>query len=110
MTKREKISDDELQSICREFTRRALGVPDGEVGVVRDRNLRAYNAQPVAEFAPPEIEDRSQYVANDVAETVDGMLPQLLDVFVADDNALQCVPSKPDVPPSPQNPQGTNYT
>lgn len=105
----DKITDDELQSICNNFLRTAMGAPDSEVGVVRDRNIRAYNAQPVMEFAPPEIEDRSQYVSQDVAEVVDGMLPQLLDVFVSDDTALTCAPTKPDVPPSPQNPQGISY-
>ena len=105
----DKITNDELQSICNNFLRTAMGAPDSEVGVVRDRNIRAYNAQPVMEFAPPEIEDRSQYVSQDVAEVVDGMLPQLLDVFVSDDTALTCAPTKPDVPPSPQNPQGVSY-
>lgn len=105
-----KIDDNELQSICSDFMRRALGAPTGEVSVLRDRNIRAYNAQPVEEFAPPEIQDRSQYVSNDVAEVVDGMLPQLLDVFVSDDTALECVPRKPDVPPSAQSPNGVNYT
>lgn len=105
----DKITDDELQSICNNFLRTAMGAPDSEVGVVRDRNIRAYNAQPVMEFAPPEIEDRSQYVSQDVAEVVDGMLPQILDVFVSDDTALTCAPTKPDVPPSPQTPQGVSY-
>ena len=105
----DKITDDELQSICNNFLRTSMGSPESEVGVVRDRNIRAYNAQPVMEFAPPEIEDRSQYVSQDVAEVVDGMLPQLLDVFVSDDTALTCTPTKPDEPPTPQNPQGVSY-
>ena len=106
----DKITDDELQAICNTFLHTSMGAPSSEVGVVRDRNIRAYNAQPVMEFAPPEIEDRSQYVSQDVAEVVDGMLPQLLDVFVSDDTALTCAPTKPDVPPTPQNPQGVSYS
>jgi hypothetical protein len=105
----DKITDGELQSICNNFLRTSMGSPESEVGVVRDRNIRAYNAQPVMEFAPPEIEDRSQYVSQDVAEVVDGMLPQLLDVFVSDESALTCTPTKPDEPPSPQHPQGVSY-
>lgn len=105
----QKIEQTELEAICNNFLRTAMGAPSSEVGTLRDRNIRAYNAQPVMEFAPPEIEDRSQYVSQDVAEVVDGMLPQLLDVFVSDDTALTCEPTKPDVPPSPQHPNGISY-
>lgn len=111
MAKADKIDDAELEVIARGFLTRAMGAPDSEVGVLRDRNLRAYNAQAVEEFAPPEIEDRSQYVSQDVAQVVDGMLPQLLDVFVSDDQALTCQPTKPDVPPNPQIGQrGVSYS
>lgn len=110
MAKSQKIDDAELEVIARGFLTRSMGAPDSEVGVLRDRNLRAYNAQPVMEFAPPEIEDRSQYVSQDVAQVVDGMLPQLLDVFVSDDAALTCQATKPDVPPSPLSPQGMSYS
>lgn len=105
-----KIEDAELEAIARGFLTRSMGAPDSEVGVLRDRNIRAYNAQAVEEFAPPEIEDRSQYVSQDVAQVVDGMLPQLLDVFVSDDQALTCQPTKPDESPSPMNPQGVSYS
>jgi hypothetical protein len=105
-----KIDAPELETIARGFLTRSMGAPDSEVGVLRDRNLRAYNAQPVMEFAPPEIEDRSQYVSQDVAQVVDGMLPQLLDVFVSDEAALTCEPTKPDLPPSPLHPQGMSYS
>lgn len=111
MASPKKIDDDELETIARGFLTRAMGAPDSEVGVLRDRNLRAYNAQAVDEFAPPEIEDRSRYVSQDVAQVVDGMLPQILDVFVSDDQALTCQPTKPDVQPNPQLGQpGISYS
>ncbi|MDQ3024522.1 MAG: hypothetical protein M3R04_09100 [bacterium] len=91
----EKITDDELEAIAREFIANALGGPGSEVSAIRERNLRAYNALPEGEFAPVDIDDRSQYVATDVADTVDGMIPQILDVFVSDDKAIECKATKP---------------
>ena len=49
----------------------------------------------MVEFAPPDIDDRSQYVDASVADTIDGMMPQLIDVFVSDDRAVECVAKKP---------------
>jgi hypothetical protein len=91
----EKIEHAELEGIARAFMANSLGGPGSEVSEQRERNLRAYAAQPEGDFAPPEIEDRSQYVSSDVADVVDGMLPQILDVFVSDDKAIDCKPTKP---------------
>jgi hypothetical protein len=95
MTKRDPIDEIELEQIARDFIRTSLGGPDSELAGIRERNLRAYNAMPEGEFAPPDIDDRSTFVSSDVADTVDGMLPQLLDVFVSDDKAVECEPKKP---------------
>lgn len=92
---REKIDDESLESIAVEFLRTALGGPDTDIGVIRLRNLEAYNAEPVGEFAPPEILDRSDFVATDVADTVDGMLPQILRMFVAGSDAVECKAKTP---------------
>lgn len=94
-TKREPIDEIALEQMARGFMRSSLGGPDSELAAIRERNLRAYNALPEGEFAPPDIDDRSAYVASDVADTVDGMLPQLMDVFVSDDKAVECVAKKP---------------
>lgn len=110
MTQRkDAIGDDELERIAREFMRSALGGPDTEIAAARERNLRAYNAMPEGEFAPPDIDDRSQFVSSDVADTVDGMLPQLLDVFVSDDKAVECQPKKPGPDAESSARQATGY-
>jgi hypothetical protein len=90
LTKREKIDEATLEQIARSFIANSLGGPGSEVSAMRERNLRAYNGLPEGEFAPPEIEDRSGFVSTDVADTIDGMLPQILDVFVTDDKAVEC--------------------
>lgn len=90
--KPEKIDDETLREAAVEFLRNSLGGPGSDVSAVRLRNLEAYNAEPVGEFAPPEIMDRSDFVATDVSDTVDGILPQILKMFVAGSNAVECEP------------------
>lgn len=113
MTKRKDahhpIDDIELEGIAREFIRSSLGGPDTELAGIRERNLRAYNATPDGEFAAPDIDDRSTFVSSDVADTVDGMMPQLLDVFVSDDKAVECKPKKPGEKAAAQARDATGY-
>lgn len=84
-----KLTDEQIEAIAREFSRSAMGAPDSEVGQARLRNLEYYNAEPEGELAPPEIDDRSDFVATDVADTVDGMLPQIMRMFVGSDTAVE---------------------
>lgn len=84
----EKLTDEHIESVARQALATSLGAPDSDVSRYRERNLDFYNAEPVGELAPPEIEDRSDFVATDVADTVDGMLPQLMRMFVGSDDAV----------------------
>ena len=86
--KSKKLTDEEIEQTAREFLRTAMGAPDTDVGQARLRNLEYYNAEPEGELAPPEVEDRSDFVATDVADTVDGMLPQIMRMFVGSDDAV----------------------
>ncbi|MUV13582.1 portal protein [Noviluteimonas gilva] len=92
--KREPIDEAELERMSREFIRSSLGGLDSEIGAVRERNIRAYNGAAEGDFAPPDILDRSTFVSTDVADTVDGMLPQIIDVFVSDEKAVEAKPKK----------------
>lgn len=89
MADRKKLTDEEIESAALEAMRSSLGAPDSEVGAQRLRNIEAYNAEPVGEFAPPEVLDRSDFVATDVADTVNGLLPQLMQMFVSSDDAVE---------------------
>ena len=84
----EPLTDEDIEAACREALTNSLGAPDSDVSRARERNLDFYNAEPVGELAPPEIEDRSDFVATDVADTVDGMLPSLMRMFVGSDDAV----------------------
>ena len=95
-SKREKLTDSELERVVCDALKTSLGAPDSDVGQARLRNLEYYNAEPVGELAPPEIEDRSDFVATDVADTVEWMLPQLMRIFVSSDDAVEFQPRRPD--------------
>lgn len=93
---KQKYSADEIEAIAREALTNALGAPDSDIGNARQRNLDYYNAQPINELRAPEIEDRSDFVATDVKETVEGMLPQFMDIFVSNDTAVDVEPRRPE--------------
>jgi hypothetical protein len=95
LTKHEKIDDESLETICAGFLRSSLGGPQSEVGIARLRNLTAYNATPEGDFAAPDVMDRSDFVDTEVADTVDGMLPSLMRIFVASDDAVEFEAKKP---------------
>lgn len=76
-----------------------MGGPGSEVAQKRLRNLEYYNAEPTGELAPPEIDDRSDFVATDVADTVEAMLPQLMKPFVTDDEAVEFQSRRPEQDP-----------
>jgi hypothetical protein len=84
-----KLTEDEIEAAAVEAMRSSIGGPDSDVGHARLRNIEAYNAEAVGVFAPPEVEDRSDFVATDVADTVNGMLPQIMQIFVASDDAVE---------------------
>lgn len=84
-----KLTEQDIEAAACEAMRSAIGGPDTDVGHARLRNIEAYNAEPVGVFAPPEVEDRSDFVATDVADTVNGMLPQIMQIFVASDDAVE---------------------
>lgn len=88
MAKGQKLTDEQIEAAAREALATSLGAPDSDVYWARERNLEFYNAEARGELAPPEIEDRSDFVATDVPDTVDGMLPQLMRIFVGSDDAV----------------------
>lgn len=84
----DKLTDEQIEAACQQALKNSLGAPDSDVSRARERNLDFYNAEPIGELAPPEVEDRSDFVATDVADTVDGMLPSLMRMFIGSDDAV----------------------
>ncbi|MEF2156400.1 hypothetical protein V3390_09220 [Luteimonas sp. FXH3W] len=95
----DKLDDLAIEGAVRSFLDTALGSPGDDIDTLRERNLRFYNAEPVGELAPPDIADRSDFVATDVADTVEWMLPQLIRLFVSSDNAVEFEARRPESAP-----------
>ena len=90
--KPEPISDDELLVITDREIRNAFGYRTGKLSEARRKALQYYMGVAVGDLAPPDIEGRSQVVSHDVADTIEGMLPELLKIFTAGDNVVEFQP------------------
>ena len=98
----DKLSDEDFKSLIEDRLRTAMGAPGSQVVLDRQRNLDAYMAEAQGEWAPPEIEDRSELVATDVADTVEWILPSLLRVFASSQDAIEVTPRRPQFAPQAQ--------
>lgn len=64
----------------------------GTLSAERERGLRAYMREPYG----TEVEGRAQVVASDVFDAVEGMLPDLIEVFASTDKAVVFDPVGPE--------------
>lgn len=100
-----KMDDTELLRILDEESKQTL-LYKTDISEDRDRSLRAYMRRPYGN----EEEGRSQVVTSDVFDAVEGMLPDLIDVFMASDKAVIFEPTGPeDVEGAEQATNACNY-
>lgn len=95
----EKLSDEDFSQLIEDRLRTSMGASGSKIVNDRLRNLEAYLAQPEGEWAPPEIDDRSDLVATDVADTIEWMLPSLMRVFASGRDAVEVTPRRPQFTP-----------
>jgi len=81
----------ELQAILDNEIDNAIGYINSETTEERRQALMAYNREPYGN----EIEGRSTIVTGEVAEAIDGALPQLLRVFTQTDDVVRFEPRAP---------------
>jgi len=81
----------DLQAIIENEIDNALGYINTETVEERRDSLMAYNREPYGN----EVEGRSTIVTGEVAEAVDGALPQLLRVFTQSDDVVRFEPKAP---------------
>jgi hypothetical protein len=86
-----QMTDQELLAIIEAEEKRALGYGDGELSAEREQALKYYNG----DLYGNEQEGRSAIVTREVADTVEWILPTLLDIFTASDKAVEFQPEKP---------------
>jgi len=77
-----------------------------EIQDERERSLKYYQGDPYGN----EIEGRSQVVTRDVLETVEWILPQLVEIFQGSDSVVEFVPNnEEDIPKAEQETDYTRY-
>ncbi len=87
-----KMTDADLLSFLDDEARQAHLFNDGELQEERTRAMRAYTREPYGN----EEEGRSAVVASDVFDAVEGMLPDLIEVFTSSDKAVVFEPVGPE--------------
>ena len=101
-----RMTESDLLSFLDSEASAAYKFTDGELGSDRDKALRAYMRTPYGN----EMEGRSSAVSSDVFDAVEGMLPDLLEVFTASDKAVVFEPIGPeDVEMAEQVTDACNY-
>lgn len=86
------MSDDDLLRFLQAEQADAFHYNDGEIASARNQALRDYLRFPYGN----EQDGRSQVVASDVFDAVEGMLPDLVEVFVSSDKAVVFDPVGPE--------------
>lgn len=87
-----KMTDAELLAYLDDEARQAHLFNDGELQEERVTAMRAYTRQPYGN----EEEGRSAVVASDVFDAVEGMLPDLIEVFTSSEKAVVFEPVGPE--------------
>ena len=85
------MDEGKLKSILENEIDNAIGYLDTETTEARTKALEYYLRQPYGN----EVEGRSQIVTGEVAEAIDGALPQLIRVFTQSDDIVRFEPKGP---------------
>lgn len=67
-----------------------------DIAKAADRNEQFYYMQPVDELATSEVEGRSNFVASDVFDLIEWVLPSLMKIFTSSDKAVELEPQGPE--------------
>lgn len=89
-----KMTESDLLAILDAHIGSSLGREGGKLSNDRRQALQYYYGEPVGDLAPPDIEGRSSYVATEVADTVEWIMPTLMRIFTAGDNAVEFTPTQ----------------
>lgn len=101
-----KMDDEQLLSHLQANETDASSFAWGSLAAEREKALREYFREPYGN----EEEGLSQIVTSDVQDTVEWMLPDLLDIFVSSDKAVMFKPTRAaDVQGAKQATDGVNY-
>lgn len=85
------MDDNKLKGILDSEIENSIGFVETETTDDRSKAIRYYNREPYGQ----EVEGRSSIVTGEVAEVVDGALPQLLRIFTQSDELVRFEPKFP---------------
>src|SRR5882762_2736145 len=86
------VDEESLPGIIESEVANAIGHWDGLLAAERKIELDYYNGRPFGN----EVEGESQVISTDVADTIEGILPSLLRIFTASDDAVRFDPNGPE--------------
>lgn len=90
--KGEPLTDDDLRAIVEQEIRMGLGDQDDELAEARTKSMDYYLGKPFGN----EVEGRSQVVNRDVADTINGIMPSLLEIFCSGEEVVRFDPVGPE--------------
>ena len=102
----ERMTDEELASIIRQQEQHALSLGTSDIANERALAMDYYLGKPFGN----EVEGRSQVVSTDVFDTVEGLLPPLLEIFTSSNKIAECEPyGMEDIAEAKQQTEAANY-
>lgn len=94
---RKGLSDEELQSIIRTHITGAIDYRDTVLAPDRSRVQAYFEGDEDLDGDLPARKGRSKYVSRDVSETINQVLPDLVDIFLSDEeNVVEFIPLGPE--------------
>jgi hypothetical protein len=91
------MTDEELLKIVGEERKRSIGFGEqdnGELASARERALRYYRGDVTKDI--PSLANRSQAVSTDVAEAIETVLPDVMEIFIGGDDVATFTPQGED--------------
>jgi len=86
------ITDETLPSIIEGEVAKSIGHWDGSLSAARTREFDYYYGKPFGN----EIDGESNVVSTDVADTIEGILPIILNIFTSSDDVVRFDPNGPE--------------
>jgi hypothetical protein len=89
------MTEDELRYVTDREINDSYSWTFGKIATERAKAEQYYLGLPVGDLSPPSIPGRSSIVSTDVEDTVEWLLPELMEVFTAGDDVVEFSPQKP---------------
>src|ERR1700760_372062 len=91
---RNRMTDDEVRAITDREITDSYSYAFGKIAIERAKAEQYYLGLPVGDLSAPAIPGRSSIVSTDVADTVEWLLPALMEIFTAGGGGVGVSPPK----------------